>query len=234
MPSHPTSCWDKRVTDIVQEGEEKVVDFPDDEPYGVEALLIYLYTLKFPYPTLVLEEPEIEEPASTSGETGSTTATANTYRWTRDSNCFKIKSRGAEELWQEQLGLYCIAHRLGLTFLATLSMVIMTNNIDESLRSSTVKMFIRRLYCLEHPEIQQLKDRVAEKVADQGSCDFFGNELSAIITSHPDFGYDLVKAMAEKDKRQMEMIAELTRPSDKQKKRPRLIGDVSDDSSAEY
>jgi hypothetical protein len=73
MPSQAISSWARRVTNIVQEGKEKVVDFADDEPYTVEGLSIHLYTFGYPTRTWRLfDEPAIEELTPTSGEPGST------------------------------------------------------------------------------------------------------------------------------------------------------------------
>jgi hypothetical protein len=116
--------------------------------------------------------------------------------WAKDSERFKLKSPAPEESWQGDVELYCIAHRLGLAILARISILVMTGRIGSTLRSCNVQEFIRRLYGLERPEIQEVKDKVAEKIAEHGPCVILGAELSSVITSHPVFGCDLVKAMA--------------------------------------
>jgi hypothetical protein len=224
----------------VQKGEEKIVDFADDKPYAVEALLIYLYTLEYPirkphkfrepWTNGCAPAPVLPASSSTAIEVYKKPAGLCAKMGATDYARSKLKSLAPEESWQEHAGIYCIAKRLDLASLAATSLKLIIRHLDTALRTGNVKEFIRGLYNIYNDKIQGVRDEVAKNMADQEFCVISEFELYDAIICCPVFGCHLANAMRKRDKRQTEMIAELRRPSDKQKKRRRLIDDLSGDS----
>jgi uncharacterized protein YqeY len=207
---------------------------------AVEALLIYLYTLEYPirkphkfrepWTNGCAPAPVLPASSSTAIEVYKKPAGLCAKMGATDYARSKLKSVAPEESWQEHAGIYCIAKRLDLASLAATSLKLIIRHLDTALRTGNVKEFIRGLYNIYNNKIQGVKDEVAKNMADQEFCVISEFELNDAIICCPVFGCDLANAMRKRDKRQTEMIAELRRPSDKQKKRRRLIDDLSGDS----
>ncbi len=215
------------------------MDFCDDEPYAVEALLIYLYTLEYPdRKSHKFEQPEAraEESKSAVEKThhlicrrGCVSKALSLHdhvpmipsrsdEVATDSARFKLKSVAPQQLWQERLALYRMAHRLDLKELCCTTLGIMTREIDKALfRSSNVAHFIRELYDLGHDQARSLKREVAERFTEREPFVITQAQLDLVLLSHPLFGCDLIKAMKKKDKNRIATIAALRMASDRQK-----------------
>jgi hypothetical protein len=212
MRSQQWACWPKVIANLVQEGEQKIVDFADDEPHVVEGLLIYLYTLEYPIRKLDKFErsatngntpaPVLPASRSTNIEVYKKPANLLAQEGAVEDARFTRKSVAPEELWQEHMGLYRIADRLGLTSLAATSLGMMTRLISDALCSSNVKEFIKALYDLEQDAVQEVKGDVVEGIAYQEPCVVSQDKLDNAIICYPLFGCDLVKAMREHSDRQ--------------------------------
>lgn len=128
---------------------------------------------------------------------------------------FKLKSQAPKEVWQEQLGLYRIAHRLDLERLWKTSLAILTKEVDSALQSINVTQFIREVYSLGQDEAQSLRGEVATKTVEQDTFFLTKLTLDAITLSLPAFGCDLIEAMKKKDVNRTETIHALQLLNDK-------------------
>jgi chromosome segregation ATPase len=128
---------------------------------------------------------------------------------------FRLKSQAPEEVWQEQLALYRIAHRLGLEKLWKTSLAILTKEVDSALQSINVTQFIREVYSLGQDEAQSLRGEVATKTVEQDPLYLTKPTLDVITLSLPAFGCDLIEAMKKKDVNRTETIHALQLLNDK-------------------
>jgi hypothetical protein len=131
---------------------------------------------------------------------------------------FRLKSEAPQELWQERLALYRMAHRLGISQLCRTSLRVMAKEIETSLRSSNVTRFIRNVYDLDQEEAKSLKEEVATKIAEQEPCVVPRSELDLVLLTHPLFGCFLFKATQKKGESQTESIKTLQMVVDRQEK----------------
>ncbi len=203
-----------------QEADTKIVDFPDDEPYAVEALLIYLYTLEYPIHAV----PETGEfvkrgcKVDKSRISGSDISTITDNEARTEVTPLMLKSELPKEEWQGRLALFRIAHRLGIAYLARASLVFMVPDIVSALESTNVWEFINEVYGLEQEEARSLQEQVVTQIAEQGSDVVSQQQLDSVLLSHPLFGCDLVKALRKKDENRKRKLAEMQRVMDRQEK----------------
>jgi chromosome segregation ATPase len=131
---------------------------------------------------------------------------------------FRLKSEAPQELWQERLALYRVAHRLGISQLCRTSLRVMAKEVEISLRSGSVTRFIRDVYDIDQEETQSLKEEVATKIAEQEPCVVPRSELDLVLLTHPLFGCYLFKATQKKGESQTESIKTLQMVVDRQEK----------------
>lgn len=217
------------------------VDFGEDEPYAVEGLLIYLYTLEYPNrwslkfgdpppkakpTTAKLTKEKSTRPSSAGGRirlsTSITTSPSDTFKAQNEiatgSAVFELKTQAPLEFWRERLALYRIARRMDLKQLCRTCLGIMSKEVDGALRSANAAEYIREVYHFEQDEARGLKKEIATKVAQGEPCIVPQPELDALLLSLPMFGCDLIMAMQQKEKKMKERTAALQVVIDRQGK----------------
>lgn len=116
---------------------------------------------------------------------------------------FKLKSEAPQELWQEHLALYRIAHRVRLKQLCWTALEITAKEVENALQSNNAALFIKKVYDLDQDESRYLKEEVAIKAAEH-LCNVMSQRAQdLILLSCPLFGLDLVKAVMKKHRAEL-------------------------------
>lgn len=191
-----------------QEGETKTVDFKDDEPYVIEALLIYLYTFEYPNrKSYKFKEPGRRAAQKMKSKEGVSTRPPSKQE-TLNSTGFKLKSFAPKETWQEHLAIYHIAHRMNLQSLCKTSLAVLTAHVESALGSASVAHFLKEIYSLPSDKTEGIRKAVANKIANEVPRPIPPTTFDRAMLDHHLFKYDLIKALRQKDLQQRDKIAE--------------------------
>jgi hypothetical protein len=190
---------------------------------------VYLYTMQYPeFGSDMFEEPGPASPDEMAGvmfqaQTGVSQAKEEMYsdsaesaESTYEDECptndkenkpkFRLGSQAPAFLWEHDLALYRLAHRLNLTTLCRETFVEMMGTKACFLARKDAFRYLNSLWSLDHEELDELKQSVVRDIARHDTAVIDDNQMGEMMEQHPDFARNLVKELRKEAGKQREKV----------------------------
>ena len=187
-----------------QEGFSGVVEFKDEEPYAVEGLLIYLYTLELPkHSSSFFRQPsrqqELWPGVQTASMLNKTKATKGLEAWTAESyGKARRRTEPAMHLWQESMALCELGDKIGFDRLRDEALVEVQAEAGAALKSSSAMQFFWEFFRLPQEWAQQMRPHIMALATKDVHKLTKSPLFQQFVTAYPVIACDLVKQLGNK------------------------------------
>jgi hypothetical protein len=181
-----------------------VVEFKEEEPYAVEGLLIYLYTLELPkHSSSFFRQPRPQQELwpGVQGVTmlNMSQATTRLEPWTAEK-CGKPRRRSepAMHLWQESMALCELSDKLGFAMLRDEALAEMRAEAGTAMESSSAMQFFWEFFRLPQEWAQHMRPQIMALATKDVHKLTRSPLFQPFVTAYPLIACDLVKQLGNK------------------------------------
>lgn len=200
------------------------VEFKEEEPYAVEGLLIFLYTMEYPKrsSSFFLQPRPLQQPASgvqATAEQNNQATTTTEAKAVESYSKIQPRSQAATYPWQESMALCRIGDKFGVKRLGDEAIAEIRAAASMALKSSSAMQFFWDFFRLPQDGAHRLRPYMMALAADDVHKLTVSPLFQDFVAANTVFACALVKELGKKVGNAREKIGDPTHPG----RRPRGV-----------